>query len=67
MKGIARTALAALVGCLLVTLQTAGRGDDNPPTLTAGNSYVWNVRVVDGTQSGLPNSNNYFQAPGTSE
>ena len=34
-----------------------------PPALTAGNDYVWNVRVVNGSQSGLPNSNNYFQAP----
>ena len=32
-------------------------------TLTAGNSYVWNLRVLQGTQSGPPSTYFYFQTP----
>jgi hypothetical protein len=31
--------------------------------MTAGNNYVWNVRGLNGTQSGPPSSNLYFQMP----
>jgi hypothetical protein len=32
--------------------------------IVAGDDYVWNVRVLDGNQSGPPSNYLYFQAPG---
>ncbi len=34
-----------------------------PTALTAGDHYVWNLRLVNGTTTGLPGTYLYFQAP----